>query len=106
MMPFKQLHLDESVFGPNVNTLDSERFVPDPKLRRHASLGFGGGATQCPGRFLAMQATLVLVEMMVHRFDVSIDPPGQPFPEMEEANPVLRIIDVKRSHDLTLKLTR
>jgi hypothetical protein len=103
MMPYRQMHLDSSIFGDRVEEFVSERFVKNPNLRRH-NMTFGGGATQCPGRHLATHAILIFVAMLFHRFDVSLDPPNQKFPVFEEAHPVLGIVDVKRSTDLRIKL--
>ncbi|KAF2178172.1 cytochrome P450 [Zopfia rhizophila CBS 207.26] len=103
MMPYRQMHLDESVFGERVEEFNSERFVKDPGLRRY-NMAFGGGATQCPGRYLATQAIMVFVAMLIHRLQVTLDLPDQKFPDAEEAIPVLGIMDVKRSEDPSLRL--
>ncbi|KAM5476774.1 hypothetical protein MauCBS54593_000044 [Microsporum audouinii] len=103
MMPYRQLHLDESIFGERVAEFDSERFVKDTQLRRY-NMGFGGGATQCPGRHLARQVVMVFAAMLVYQFDVALDPPDQEFPKAEEKIPVLGIIGIKT--DLSLSLTK
>lgn len=103
MMPFRQMHLDKSVFGPNVEDFVADRFVKTPSLRTH-NMTFGGGATQCPGRHLATHTILVFVATFLHRFEVTLDPPGQSFPQIDEANPVLGLVDVKRSSDLKVRL--
>ncbi|KAF2679174.1 cytochrome P450 [Lentithecium fluviatile CBS 122367] len=103
MMPYRQMHLNESVFGDRVEEFASERFVKNPEMRR-ANMAFGGGATMCPGRHLATQTIMVFVAMLLHKFDVTLDPPNQPFPQVDESIPVLGIIDMKRTHDIQLKL--
>jgi cytochrome P450 len=103
MMPYRQMHLDESVFGDNVQDFVPERFVKNPNLRKH-NMTFGGGATQCPGRHLATHSILVFVAMFLHKFDVTLDPPGQAFPVINEAHPVLGLVDVRRESDLKVRL--
>ncbi|KAI9707823.1 MAG: hypothetical protein M1820_004428 [Bogoriella megaspora] len=96
MMPYRQVHLDSSIFGSDVEQFDSERFMKNERRRRH-QMAFGGGSTQCPGRHLATQIIMVWVAMMLHRFDIDLPAGDRKFPEAEEANPVLGIIDVKCS---------
>jgi cytochrome P450 len=105
MMPYRQMHLNEAVFGERTGEFDAERFVRNPKLRRY-NMAFGGGSSKCPGRHFSGQATMVFVAMMLHRFEISLDPADQKFPEAEESRPVLGLISVKKSSGLDLKLTR
>ncbi|KAL9079320.1 MAG: hypothetical protein Q9157_001796 [Trypethelium eluteriae] len=95
MMPYRQVHLDSSIFGDDVEQFDSERFLKEDRRRRY-QMAFGGGSTQCPGRHLATQIIMVWVAMMLHRFDINLSDGNQKFPEAEEALPVLGIIDCSK----------
>jgi cytochrome P450 len=107
VIPYRQLHFDESVFGKGVSEFQSERFIKDPGLTRHASWRpFGGGATQCPGRFVAKQSVMTFVSIVLQRFDIEKSPTSQVFPRAEEGNPVLGLMDLKEGSDLTIKLSR
>lgn len=106
VVPYRQLHFDTSVFGQDVTEFDSERFIKQPSLTRHPSWRpFGGGTTQCPGRFVAEQAAVVFVAMVLNRFHVELFPSRQTFPLPEEGNPVLGLMDPRKGYDLQVKLT-
>ncbi|KAL9128014.1 MAG: hypothetical protein Q9217_003208, partial [Psora testacea] len=50
MIPYRQLHFNEEVFGKGIKLFDPERFIKDESLHRSTSWRpFGGGITQCPG---------------------------------------------------------
>lgn len=105
VIPYRQLHFDSSVFGKDVAEFQSQRFIDQPSLTRHNSWRpFGGGSTQCPGRFMAHQATVVFVAMVLRRFDVLVHPKAQSFPLAEEGNPVLGLMDHMAGSDLQIKL--
>ncbi|KAI1870662.1 uncharacterized protein JN550_005205 [Neoarthrinium moseri] len=86
MIPYRQLHFDEDVFGPGVNEFRAARFGFDiaatdrknykengayQKLTRGDSWRpFGGGVTMCPGRFIARRSVHIFVALLLHRYDV------------------------------------
>lgn len=75
LVPFCQLHLDDSVWGPTPTQFDPERFLKNGHLRQSPSFKpFGGGTTYCPGRFLARLEVMALVAVVLHRFDVTLSP--------------------------------
>ncbi|KAL9020275.1 MAG: hypothetical protein Q9185_002455 [Variospora sp. 1 TL-2023] len=95
MIPYRQMHFDESIFGADAQVFNSDRFLEDKTLKRGSSWRpFGGGTTQCPGRFAAKQVVLSFVAMLLKRFDVQIDG-SQPFPEGQLGKPVLGIMASK-----------
>lgn len=95
MIPYRQMHFDESTFGADVQAFRFDRFLKDKTLKRGNSWRpFGGGTTQCPGRFAAKQVVLSFIATLFKRFDVQIDG-QQPFPEGQLGNPVLGIMASK-----------
>ncbi|KAI1657937.1 cytochrome P450 [Daldinia decipiens] len=105
MMPQRQLHFSEQVFGDDASKFNPDRFLKNPALRRNPSLRpFGGGATMCPGRNLAKQTTFAFVAIAINVFDLALDPPGQKFPEAAEGKPSIGLVDLQDGHDLLVRL--
>ena len=95
MIPYRQLHFDESVFGSDIHSFKPNRFLEDENLTRGGSWRpFGGGTTQCPGRFAAKQVVVSFVAILLKRFHVQVDGPQQ-FPEGQLGKPVLGIMASK-----------
>jgi cytochrome P450 len=106
MMPQRQLHFDKRVFGEDTEVFKADRFVKSAKLKRNSSYRpFGGGATLCPGRHLAKQTSLAFVALLLHRFDIKLEPSSQPFPMPTEGNPSIGLVDVMQGSDLRVRLT-
>ncbi|KAI4222480.1 MAG: hypothetical protein LQ349_007621 [Xanthoria aureola] len=92
MIPYRQMHFDESIFGADAQAFRCDRFLKDKTLKRGSSWRpFGGGTTQCPGRFAAKQVVLSFTATLLKRFDVQIEG-QQPFPEGQLGKPVLGIM--------------
>ncbi|KAL8878852.1 MAG: hypothetical protein Q9198_003423, partial [Flavoplaca austrocitrina] len=54
MVPYRQFHLDEDVWGRTASAFDPDRSLNDKQLSRSSSFRpFGGGQHLWPGRFLA-----------------------------------------------------
>ncbi|KAF2675970.1 cytochrome P450 [Lentithecium fluviatile CBS 122367] len=103
MIPYRQLHFDQSVFGAEVDSFKPDRFIKDKTLTRGGSWRpFGGGTTQCPGRYAAKQVVLSFVAMLLKRFHVELDGP-QKLPEPQLGKPVLGIVASKG--DLRVRIT-
>ena len=105
MIPNRQLHFDEKVFGDRVKDFKSARFLDNDVLTRSLSWRpFGGGTTLCPGRFIAKKSVIAFVAMLLYRFDIALLG-EQRFPRFEEGNPVLGIMSSKKGDDLSIQLT-
>lgn len=105
MVPYRQLHFDESIFGDDIQDFSPERFINKTNLTRSDNWRpFGGGTTMCPGRYVAKRSVLIFVAMLFHRFDVEMAG-HQPMPAAEEGKPVLGIMSVKEGEDLKVRLT-
>ncbi|KAL9045028.1 MAG: hypothetical protein Q9214_001880, partial [Letrouitia sp. 1 TL-2023] len=95
MVPYRQLHFNESSFGPDAREFSAQRFMENPKLQSSAMWRpFGGGQTMCPGRFIAKRSVAIFVALTLRRFDIDIVE-GQSFPSGEEGKPVLGIMTMK-----------
>ena len=105
MMPYRQLHFNEAIFGPsNPQAFDPGRFLHNKDLARSPSYKpFGGGSTLCSGRFVARYEVLAFVALLVNRFDVSLVE-GQRFPRFDRSKPGLGIMETKQGDDLRIEL--
>lgn len=109
LIPFRQLHFNEDIFGPDAGTLNPERFLRNKELNRSASFRpFGGGKTYCPGRFLAQREILVFTALVLTRFDVALvgkeGNKGVPFPKLEDGKPCLGIMGPVTGDDVALRV--
>ncbi|KAK3303785.1 putative cytochrome p450, partial [Chaetomium strumarium] len=108
MIPYRQLHFDEDVFGPGIEQFRPERFDEKANLTRSDNWRpFGGGSTMCPGRYVAKRAVMLFVAMLLRRFELEmVGGPDTPVPDAEQGKPVLGIMSVKEGQDLMVRLTR
>ncbi|KAH8767459.1 cytochrome p450 [Diaporthe sp. PMI_573] len=112
MIPYRQLHRDESVWGGDVKVWRPSRWL-NKEGTALSTLGsradhfrpFGGGSTICPGRFISKNVTMMFVALVLHRFDIAMAGGHQPFPEPELFKPVLGIMDIKSGEDMRIRLT-
>ncbi|KAI8944156.1 cytochrome P450 [Xylaria longipes] len=75
LIPSRQLHTNECVWGEDVRAFNAKRFLKNKALARHSSFRpFGGGLTYCPGRVLAKEEVYGFVAIMMHRFDMQLAP--------------------------------
>ncbi|KJZ69547.1 hypothetical protein HIM_11060 [Hirsutella minnesotensis 3608] len=73
IIPYRQLHMDKSVYGADVDQFRHSRFLENPRLTQtNRFRPFGGGATMCPGRHIAKRAVYLFTAMVLHEFDIEI----------------------------------
>ncbi|KAK0634373.1 cytochrome P450 [Bombardia bombarda] len=79
VIPFRQLHTNEAVWGDDVGRFNPERFIgpgagggANTKDRSSSFRPFGGGATYCPGRTLAKHEVFGFTAILLRRFDISL----------------------------------
>ncbi|KAI0859747.1 cytochrome P450 [Xylaria cubensis] len=110
MIPYRQLHFDENVFGPEVNEFRPARFGFDvsgkEKNKKPEGLGlkattggdswrpFGGGVTLCPGRYIAKRSVHIFIALLLSRYDIK-SVGSKAVPEVEMRRPVFGIMSVK-----------
>ena len=108
IIPYRQLHYNEDVYGANALQFDPDRFLKDGDLSRNASYRpFGGGSTYCPGRFIARQEVVTFVALVLHRFDIELaekDGIPQPFPRLDEGKPCLGVMGPAAGNDLIVRV--
>lgn len=105
MIPYRQLHFDEGVFGEDADDFEPARFEKDPKLLRSASWRpFGGGITMCPGRYVAKESVAIFIAIALRRFDIEFVK-GQVFPQAAEGTPVLGIMNIQNGEDPLVRIS-
>ena len=73
LIPYRQLHMNPSIFGKNANEFDPNRFLHKKDLSRSPHFRpFGGGRTYCPGRYLAEREILTFVALAITRFEIHL----------------------------------
>ena len=104
LIPYRQLHFNEDVFGENATKLDPERFLRRNNLKRSLSYRpFGGGSTYCPGRFIARQEVVAFVGIVLNRFRVTLVTKSG-VPPLEEMKPCLGIMGPTQGSDLIVRV--
>lgn len=108
LLPYRQMLFDGSVFGDDAETFNPDRFLNDRKLSNSLSFRpFGGGATYCPGRFLAKAEVLTFVALVICRFDLELagnKDKEVSIPRMEIRRPCLGIMGPEKEGDVVLKV--
>jgi cytochrome P450 len=76
IVPLPLLHRDPSVWGPDVESFDPDRFEPAAVRKRpaHAYKPFGTGERACSGRQFALHEAVLALGMVLQRFDLETDP--------------------------------
>ncbi|KAK8131988.1 cytochrome P450 oxidoreductase [Apiospora kogelbergensis] len=106
LIPYRQLHFNEAVFGPTAGSFDPERFLKDKSLARSPSYRpFGGGSTYCPGRFIARQEVVAFVAVVLNRYDIKLATgAGTKFPALEELKPCLGVMGPVDGEDIMVQV--
>ncbi|KAF7908167.1 uncharacterized protein EAF01_003922 [Botrytis porri] len=107
LMPSRQLHMNENVWGQDYKNFDAERFVRDKGMLKHSSYRpFGGGISYCPGRVMAKEQVYAFVAIIFRRFDVKLAPGiNGKFPVLDESTPSLGITGPVKNMDVFMDLT-
>jgi cytochrome P450 len=96
LIPSRQLHTNQKVWGEDVREFNAKRFLNNKSLTRHSSFRpFGGGLTYCPGRILAKEEVYGFIAIVLHRFDMRLalgkNRSKPPFPVLNDTVPALGI---------------
>lgn len=114
MIPYRLLHFDERVYGPDPQDFHPQRFAATPKTGNDRGQGkdrkrgpswrpFGGGQSLCTGRHIAKRSTLIFMAVLLRRFDVELADDSS-LPEGDLGRPVLGISGVKDEQDFLIRL--
>ena len=118
LIPYRQLHRNEQVFGQDAESFRPERFLQNKELRRSPYYRpFGGGLTHCTGRFLAKREILTFLAVVLYRFDVSLASdrqaspvelhrPVQKFPRLDTKKLSLALFDRVIGDDVVVDVKR
>ena len=105
IMPYRQLHSDAEVFGPQVREFHPERFLDNEALGRSPNFKpFGGGVTYCSGRFIAKREVLYFVAQLLHKYDVGLADPNQGLPRLDEQKPSLGVLEPIKGDDTLITI--
>lgn len=97
LLPYPQLHFDESVFGDNAAQFDAEHLFTRPELSHSPSFRFlGGGTTYCSGRHVVREV-LTFVALALHQYDIEAAAPAPDqmhhgFPRCDVKKPCLGVL--------------
>ncbi|KJZ75448.1 hypothetical protein HIM_05144 [Hirsutella minnesotensis 3608] len=106
IIPYRQLHMDPSVFGDGVDRFKHDRFLKNPRLAQGSSFRpFGGGTTMCPGHFIAKRAVYLFTAIILHRFEVKVVGERQSL-EPDLTRPVPGLMSQKDGQELFVELSR
>ncbi|KAF2971334.1 hypothetical protein GQX73_g2192 [Xylaria multiplex] len=111
LIPSRQLHTNECVWGPDVRQFNPKRFLKNKSLARHSSFRpFGGGLTYCPGRVLAKEEVYGFIAILMHRFDIQLalahDGSKPPFPILNDTTPALGITGPLRETEIFVDVAK
>jgi cytochrome P450 len=76
LVPLPLLHRDPTVWGPDAETFDPDRFEPAAVRKRpaHAYKPFGTGERACIGRQFALHEAVLALGLVLQRYDLEADP--------------------------------
>ncbi|KAL8965513.1 MAG: hypothetical protein Q9183_003814 [Haloplaca sp. 2 TL-2023] len=109
LLPFRQLHFNQDIFGSNTGGLEPERFLKNTKLHNSSSFRpFGGGSTYCPGRYVARWEVLTFVALALCRFGgISLaSAETHMFPELDTKKPCLGIMTPIPGQDIRVMVRK
>ncbi|KAI0965157.1 cytochrome P450, partial [Xylaria arbuscula] len=104
IIPYRQLHMNDSIYGQSVHQFQHERFLDNPKLTQSNNFRpFGGGSTMCPGRYIAKRAVFLFISMLLHRFDLKLVGESKSL-NADPTRPAPGLMSAKMGEDLAIEL--
>lgn len=88
-----------------------DRFLVKKALKRSSCYRpFGGGATLCAGRFVAMQEVLSFIGMAMYKYEIELvkksGDEAQRLPRVDSKKPTFGMMPPVEGDDLQVKITR
>lgn len=103
-LPISELHFNNEAWGKNADSFAPNRFVENPKLAKSLAFRpFGGGTTQCPGRFYARRAISAFIALLVSRYELEAE--SESFPTADPSRPSPGAILMGEDQDVKLRCT-
>lgn len=105
IIPYRQLHYDEQIFGSDTRTFDPVRFLQNKDLHKSPYFKpFGGGTTYCSGRFLAKREILALAAVILTKYDLKVEDQSKALPRLDMTKPTLGVMDPIGGEDVLLEV--
>lgn len=107
IIPYRQLHLDETIYGSSASLFVPGRFDENPGLassNNNSYRPFGGGSTMCPGRHIAKRAVYIFISLLLQRFDLDVRGTRTTL-EADLTRPVPGLMSPKAGQELRVRLT-
>ncbi|KAI0412415.1 cytochrome P450 [Xylaria grammica] len=104
--PFRQFHLNRSIFGHHASSFRPERFIENKGLTRKKGYApFGGGYTYCPGRLFAQREIYLFVAETLWRFDMELvpGPDGLRMPNVDTSTPSAAAMSPERDVEVIFR---
>ncbi|KAI0409838.1 cytochrome P450 [Xylaria palmicola] len=104
--PFRQFHLNCSIFGDDAANFRPQRFLENKGLpRKKGYAPFGGGYTYCPGRLFAQREIYLFVAETLWRFDMKPvpGPGGLKMPNVDASTPSAAAMSPERDVEVILR---
>ncbi|KAL4949267.1 putative cytochrome P450 [Aspergillus filifer] len=100
---YRNLHHNETVWGPTPSLLQPSRFLHNKGLKTNLSYRpWGGGKHVCPGRFLAKKAVFTFVALLLGQYNTALDG-EQRFPHADLAK-ASGVLSFAEGEDVILSL--
>jgi cytochrome P450 len=105
LIPSAELHNNAAIWGSTFDQFDPQRFVKKKKegskVPASAYRAFGGGASICPGRHFAMNEMVMMVIVMVLKYDIS---PIDGYWKMPDTRPHITTSILTPKKDICVKI--
>ena len=91
LMPYRQLHFQEEIFGSRIREFDLSRFLNDKDSSHSQSFKpFGGGVIYCSGRVIAKREVHFFLVPLLRDYDVGLADPTQSLLRLDEKKTLSR----------------
>ena len=105
LIPYRRLHHNPEVFGPNVDSFNPSRFLDNKDLHKSPSFKpFSGGITHCSGRFLAKRTVLALPAIILTQYELDLVDKEAGIPRFDVKKPTLGVMDPIGGKDILLSV--
>lgn len=105
IIPYRQLHYDETVFGSDAGTFNPYRFLQNKDLHKSPFFKpYGGGVTYCSGRFLARKVILTFTAVILNQYELKLEGGQKSPPRLDLTKPTLGVMDPIGGEDVLVEI--